>query len=69
MPEEKKSTYRGSSDAMRKAIRKYQSERVEDIKIRVPKGRKDEIKAFAAGRGESLNQFIVRLIDEEMARE
>ena len=24
---------------------------------------------FAAGRGESLNQFIVRLIDEEMARE
>ena len=64
MSEEKK-----TSEAMRKAIRKYQTEKVEDIRIRVPKGRKDEIKAFAAAGGESLNQFIVRLINEEMSRE
>ena len=32
------------------------------------KGKKDEIKAFAESRGESLNGFINRAIDEAMQR-
>ena len=69
MPEEKKSAYKGSTEAMRKAIRKYQTEKVEDIRIRVPKGQKAVIKAHADGQGESMNQFVIRAIDETMQRD
>ena len=69
MEEQKKSTYKGSTDAMRKAIKKYQTEKVDDIRIRVPKGRKEEIKAHAENQGESLNGFVVRAIDETMQRD
>ena len=58
-----------TSEAMRKAIRKYQTEKVEDIRIRVPKGRKAEIKAHADGQGESMNQFVTRAIDETIERD
>ena len=34
----------------------------------VPKGRKAEIQAAASARGETLNEFIVRAIDERMER-
>lgn len=66
--EEKKSTYKGSSEAQRKAIAKYQSEKVEDIKIRVPKGRKDYYKDAAAAAGQSLNQFAIDAMDEKIER-
>lgn len=69
MEEQKKSTYKGSTDAMRKAIKKYQTEKVDDIRIRVPKGRKEEIKAHADDQGESMNQFIIRAIDEAIQRD
>lgn len=38
----------------------------EEIKIRVPKGKKDKIKAHADCMGESVNSYINRLIDEDM---
>ena len=38
----------------------------DDIKVRVPKGDRDKIKAFAEANGETLNSFIVRLIQEAM---
>lgn len=47
MPEEKKSTYTGQTDARRKASAKYLKESVEDVRIRVPKGQKAVIKAHA----------------------
>ena len=34
----------------------------------VPKGKKEVITAYAAAHGESINAFINRLIDEEMAK-
>ncbi|MCI8921981.1 MAG: Arc family DNA-binding protein [Acutalibacter sp.] len=37
--------------------------------IRMPKGRKAEIKAHADNRGESMNSFIGRAIDETMERD
>jgi len=38
------------------------------IALQVKKGKKEEIKTFAESRGESLNSFINRLIDEEMVK-
>lgn len=58
-----------TSEAMRRAIQKYQAEKVEDIRIRVQKGQKPIIKAHAESMGESVNSFIVRAINEAMARD
>lgn len=67
--EEKKSTYKGNTDARRKASAKYLHETVEDVRIRVPKGQKDVIKAHAEKQGESMNQFVIRAIAEAMQRD
>ena len=68
MSEEKKSTYRGQTDARRKASAKYLKESVEDVRIRVPKGQKAVIKNHAEQQGESMNAFVIRAIDETMQR-
>lgn len=67
--EEKKNTYKGNTDARRKASAKYLHESVEDIRIRVPKGQKEIIKAYAEEQGESMNQFVIRAIAETMQRD
>ena len=41
----------------------------DEIKIRLPKGRKDEIKAHAESMNESVNGFITRAIDETISRD
>lgn len=69
MSEERKSTYTGNTDARRRANAKYLSETVEDVRIRVPKGQKEIIKAHADNQGESMNQFVVRAINEAMERD
>ena len=69
MSEEKKSTYRGQTDARRKASAKYLKESVEDVRIRVPKGQKAVIKNHAEQQGESMNAFVIRAIDETMQRD
>ncbi len=69
MPEEKKSTYTGQTDARRKASAKYLKESVEDIRIRVPKGDKAKVQEHAASMGESTNAFVVRAINETMERD
>ena len=61
--EEKKSRY---TEAQKKSAEKYLHEKVEDIRIRVPKGQREIIKAYAEKQGKSLNQFIVDLIAKEM---
>lgn len=66
MPEEKKSRY---TEAQAKAAKKYLTESVEDIKIRVPKGQKAVIKAHADQKGESMNQFVIRAVNEAMERD
>lgn len=43
--------------------------KLDDIRIRVPKGQKAEIKAHAESRGESLNGYVVRAIRERMGKE
>ena len=69
MPEEKKSTYTGYTDARKKANEKYLKESVEDVRIRVPKGQKSIIKSHAEQQGESMNQFVIRAINETMQRD
>ena len=69
MPEEKRSTYSGQTEARRRASAKYLKETVEDVRIRVPKGQKAVIKAHAESQGESMNAFVVRAIDEAMERD
>ena len=53
------------SEAQRKAAAKY-LEKLDEIRIRMPKGRKDEIKAYAETQGQSVNSFIIAAIDEKM---
>ena len=69
MTEERKNTYKGQTDARRRATAKYLKETVEDIRIRVPKGQKAVIKAHADRQQESMNQFVIRAINETMERD
>lgn len=57
------------SDAQRKANIKWQQEKIDDVRFRVPKGKKAEMQAHAASKGESLNAFLNRAVDECMERE
>lgn len=66
MPDKKKSRY---TEAQARAAKKYLTESVEDIRIRVPKGHKSVIKAAADSVGESVNGYIKRAIDERMERD
>ena len=61
--EEKKTRY---TEAQKKSAKKYLRDKVEDIRIRVPKGEKQKIKEFAEAQEKSLNQFIYDLIKREM---
>ena len=58
-----------ASKAQLRAVSKYMKENYDEIKVRVEKGQKDIIKAHAEARGESVNGFIGRAIDETMERD
>lgn len=62
--------YMGSSytASQRKAAEKYLAT-LDEIKIRLPKGQKEKIRAHAESRGESVNAFIQRAIVEAMERD
>ena len=48
---------------------RYNAKTYDEIKIRVPKGKKDLIQAHAEAQGESTNGFINRAISETMERD
>ena len=58
-----------ASKAQQKAVSKYMKQNYDEIKVRVDKGHKAEIKAHADSIGESVNSFIGRAINETMARD
>lgn len=66
MSDQKKSRY---SSAQKKSYKKYTSEKVDSILLRVPKGNKSIIKDHAESHGESLNAFLNRAIDETIERD
>ena len=45
---------------------RYNAKAYDDIRLRVPKGEKERIQAFAEATGETVNGFINRLIDDSM---
>lgn len=57
------------SKAQQKAVHKYVKANYDRQELTMPKGKKDQIKAHAEARGESVNAFINRAIDETMERE
>ena len=57
------------SEAMDRAIRKYDSEKVDRVIFRVKKGDKEKIQAHASSQGESLAGFLNRAVRETMARD
>lgn len=58
-----------ASKAQQKAVSKYMKQNYDEIKVRVKKGHKAEIKSHADSIGESVNNFIGRAIDETMERD
>ena len=56
------------SEARKRANDNY-IKSLDEIKVRVPKGKKNEIKAHAENKGESLNGFVNRAIDETIKRD
>ena len=54
------------SEARHKANEKWNAKAYDEIKVRVPKGEKEKIQAFAQKNGETVNGFINRLISEAM---
>lgn len=56
------------SEARKRANQAY-IDKQDELKVRVPKGRKAEIQAHAEAMGESLNAFVGRAISETMERD
>ncbi len=59
------SEYKGFTEAQARAHKKYIAQFVE-IKVRTTPEKREAIRAFAESKGESLNAFINRVIDEAM---
>ncbi|MBR6208897.1 MAG: hypothetical protein IKQ69_07850 [Oscillospiraceae bacterium] len=57
------------SKAQQKAVHKYVKANYDRQELTMPKGKKDAVKAHAESRGESVNAFINRAIDETMERD
>lgn len=52
-----------------RAKNKYNAKTYDNLRIIVPKGKKDVIKAFAESKGKSINGFVNEAIDEKMKRD
>lgn len=57
------------SKAQQRAVNKYVKNNYDEVKLRMPKGKKDVIQVHAARQGESVNAYINRAIDEAMQRD
>lgn len=70
MTEKKKpGAYSGYTEARRAANARYEANTVERISLVLQQGKKDRIKSHAESKGESVNAFINRAIDETMERD
>lgn len=55
-----------ASKAQQRAVAKYMAANYDEIKVRVPKGRKAEIEKFAAKQDESINSLMNGLLRDAM---
>ena len=58
-----------SSEAAKRAVKKYDQEKIDRIAMRVPKGKREVIQAHAQEQGESINAFLNRAVDEAIERD
>ena len=57
------------TDASKRATMKYQKEKLEQIAIRVPKGKREEYNKLAKNHGTSLTKLITDYLDSLLAAE
>lgn len=57
------------SKAQQKAVAKYEAKAYDKVLLRMAKGQLDIIKEHAKARGESVNGYINRSVEERMERE
>ena len=57
------------SKAQQKAVNKYVRDNYDRVNVNMPKGQKENVKAHAEARGESVNAFINRAVLETMERD
>lgn len=54
-----------ANESSRKAVAKYH-QKLDDIKVRVPKGEREKYKQYAESVGKSLNALIIELLEADM---
>ena len=57
-----------TTQAQKNANQKYETEKVESIRFRVPKGKRAKIQEKKKKNGESVNEMLNRLTDEEIEK-
>ena len=57
------------SDARKRANAKYNAKAYDRVELKVKKGKKETIQTHAESKGESMNGFVNRAIDETMERD
>ena len=58
-----------ASKAQQRAVAKYMKNNYDEIKVRMPKGKKEQIRTAAESAGKSLNSYINEAIDDKMQTE
>ena len=56
-----------ASKAQQRAVAKYMAANYDELKIRLPKGERDRVRAYADSQGQSVNALIRDLLQREMA--
>lgn len=54
------------TEAQKRAVRKYELENYDFIKVRFKKGEKELIKSAAEASGKSINQFIADIVKDKI---
>jgi predicted HicB family RNase H-like nuclease len=57
------------TEAQRRATQKYDAKAYDRVELKVAKGKKAALQAHAERKGESLNGFVNRAIDEALERD
>ena len=52
----------------KKYINEYNSQHYDKVALRLPKGQREIVKAYASEKGMSLNSYLVALIKEDMEK-
>lgn len=66
--EEKKTRYRGYTEAQNQATQKYKQANTENLTITIRKGGKQELKAVAKAADVSVAQFVCDAVNEKAGR-